>query len=93
MAVDSPRHATLIAATVATVTFEQDYERIEVTNVTGTAAVYFRVGTVDPVIEATGCHVLPGAIGAVEVDVHTSGPTVVKLISSGTPKISIRALD
>lgn len=92
MAADSPIHLTLEADTVATATFQQDYRRIEVTNVTGTAAVYFRIGQAEPAVETTGSHVLPPAISSVEVDVHTSGPTVVKLISAGTPKVSVRAL-
>ncbi len=35
---------------------------------------------------------LPAAIGSVELDVTTSGPTEVRLISSGTPKISVRGV-
>lgn len=92
MALDSPRHATLQAATVATITFDRDYPRVEVANVTGAAAVYFTVDGSTPAAEQTGSHVLPAAIGSVDVDVHTSGPTVVKLISAGTPKVSVRAI-
>lgn len=88
----SPQHTTLVADTVTTVTFDQDFARIEVVNVDGAAAVYFRIGSTDPVVAATGSHVLPAAICAMEIDVHTSGPTVVKLISPGTPKVSVRGL-
>jgi hypothetical protein len=86
----SPQHATLVAATPATLTFDQDFDRIEVLNVDGAAEVYFRVGSTAPTVGGTGCQVLPAAICAVEVDVFTSGPTVVQLISAGTPKVSVR---
>ncbi len=88
----SPWHATLSAGVVLPVVFEQDYERIEVLNVDGAAAVYFRVGQTDPAVAAEGSHVLPAAIGSVELDVTTAGPTEVRLISSGTPKVSVRGV-
>lgn len=70
----SPQHATLVATVVTTITFDQDYDRIEVLNVDGAARVYFRVGVIDPVVAATGCNVLPAAIGGVEVDVTRAPP-------------------
>jgi hypothetical protein len=88
----SPWHATLSAGVALPVVFEQDYDRIEVVNVDGTAAVYFRVGQTNPGVAAEGSHVLPAAIGSVELDVTTSGPTEVRLISSGTPKVSVRGV-
>lgn len=88
----SPQHATLVADTVTTMTFDQDFTRIEVVNVDGADAVYFRVGATAPAVAATGSHVLPAAVGALEVDVHTAGNTVVKLISAGTPKVSARGI-
>lgn len=94
---DSPRHATLAADTVTTLTFLTDYARIEVANVDGAALVYFTVDGTTPGIAATGSQVLPAAIGAVELSPRIqgaphSGPTVVKLISAGTPKVSVRGL-
>ncbi len=88
----SPQHATLVANTVTTITFDEDFARIEAVNVDGVAAVYFRCDGVNPVIAATGTHVLPAAIGSVEVQPRTAGPTVVKLISAGTPKVSVRGI-
>lgn len=85
-------HATLSAGIVLPLVFDQDFDRIEVVNVDGAAAVYFRVGQTDPAVAATGSHVLPAAIGSVELDVTTSGPTEVRLISSGTPKVSVRGV-
>lgn len=89
----SPQHATLVAATVTTMTFDVDFGEMEVLNVDGAAEVYFRFGTTAPTVGGTGCQVLPAAIGSVNVKPSTSGPTVLKFISSGTPKVSARGLD
>ncbi len=89
----SPTHSTLVADTVTTVTFDTNFGRVEVLNVDGAAAVYFRVDGVAPTVAGTGSHVLPAAIGSLEVADGTSGQaTVVKLISAGTPKVSVRGL-
>lgn len=88
----SPQTVTLTGGVVATLTFDQDFDRIEVLNVTGTAEVYFRIGvSTDPTVGGDGCQVLPAAICALELPVYTSGATIVKLISAGTPKVSVRA--
>ena len=88
----NPQHATLAAGIVTPLVFDQDFQRVEILNVDGAAAVYFKVGQSDPAVAATGSQVLPAAIGSVEVDVTTSGPTEVRLISSGTPKVSVRGV-
>lgn len=84
------RHITLVAATVSTVTLDTDYSFLEVVNVTGTASVYFTMDGTTPTVKGNGTIVLPAAIGGVEVQPPTSGATVVKLISSGTPDVSVR---
>lgn len=88
----SPQHATLVANTVTTLTFDTDFRHVEVTNVDGAAAVYFRFDGTAPTVEGTGCHVLPAAVGSVEIEPRTAGVTVCKLISSGTPKVSVRGV-
>ena len=88
----SPQHATLVAAAVTTLTFDEDYGVVEVLNVDGAAAVYFTVDGSAPAVAQTGSHVLPAAIGGVEIEPVTSGVTVVKLISAGTPKVSVRGI-
>lgn len=88
----SPQHAVLVAATVATLTFDQDFTAIEVLNVDGAAEVYGRIGADAPTVGGTGCFVLPAAISSLELPVYTAGPTVVKLISAGTPKVSVRGV-
>lgn len=87
----SPQTAVLVAATVATMTFDTDFTEVEVMNVTGTSPVYFRFDGVAPVVAAAGCHVLAATAGLTVVrKPKTSGPTVVKFISAGTPTVSAR---
>lgn len=100
-----PLHWTLVANTVKALTVDvadprpgnlsfadPPKPRVEVLNVDGAAAVYFTTNGTDPTVGGDGCHVLPAAIGAVEVNDETAGSTsVVKLISAGTPKVSVRA--
>jgi hypothetical protein len=99
-----PLYATLVGGVVTTLTLDVTdprqenlstvprKPRVEVLNITGTAEVYFTTNGVTPVVGADGTHCLPAAIGAVEVDDETVGPTsVIKLISSGTPKVGVRA--
>jgi hypothetical protein len=87
----SPCHRTLTANTVETVDLDGNYDRIEVLNRDGSSEVFFTTDGTNPGIATDGCHVLPAAIGAVEVADQTSGAnSVVKLISAGSPAISVR---
>jgi hypothetical protein len=88
----SPQTVTLAANTVATLTLPTAFLLVEVMNVTGTAEVYFRFDGTDPTVGGDGCQVLPAAIGSVELRPETVTPTVVKLVSSGTPKVSVRGV-
>lgn len=89
----SPQHATLVAATVATMTFDLDFPEIEVTNVDGTDIIYFRCGSTAPTVAGAGSYVVPAIEGAtVRMRPQTSGATVVKIISAGTPKVSVRGI-
>jgi hypothetical protein len=93
----SPQHLTLVANTPTTVTFDTNYAAIEVLNVDGAAIIYGTDDGTTPVIAATGTFVLPAAICALELTprddgVAHSGNTTVKLISAGTPKVSVRGL-
>lgn len=92
---ESPQHATLTAATVATFTLSAQYQRVEVYSVDGAAALYFTVDGTTPVAAATGTYVIGAAIQAVEVAAPTpaaGASTVVKVISAGTPKVSVRGV-
>jgi hypothetical protein len=89
----SPQTATLVATTVSTLTYDEDFPAVEVMNVTGTAAVFVRFDGVNPTVGGAGCHVVPATAGATILrKPRTSGVTVVKLISSGTPQVSARGL-
>lgn len=84
------KHVTLTAATVATVTLESDYNNVEIVNVDGAAAVYVTIDGTTPTVAGDDTIVLPAAIGSVELEPQTATATVVKLISAGTPKVSVR---
>lgn len=84
---------TLTANTVSTKTIDSGFDRIEVLNATGSAEVYFTVDGSTPTVGGAGCFVLPATIAALEViarDTHGEKSVTVKLISSGTPKVSVR---
>jgi hypothetical protein len=83
---------TLVAATVATVNLPVNAGRVEVLNRDGAAEVYFTVNGTAPTVGGDDTHVLPAAISSVEVNRPRSGDAVVKLISAGTPAVSVRAL-
>ncbi|MFC3736526.1 hypothetical protein [Paractinoplanes deccanensis] len=66
--------------------------RVGVINLSGAAEVYFTTDGSTPTVGGDGCHVLPAVVSALEVYDGTPGPTsVVKLISAGTPRVSVRA--
>ncbi len=86
------RHITLTANTVATVTLDQDYAYAEVVNVDGAAAVYFTVNGADPTVKGNGTLVLPAVIDRLEIQPYGAQSTTVKLISAGTPQVSVMGL-
>lgn len=89
----SPAHRTLVAATVTTITFDDNFGWFEVTNVDGADAVYVSTTGVDPTVAGDGFEVVTAAAGAFAiVQDRTTGNSVVKLISAGTPKVSVRGL-
>lgn len=86
------KHAQLAAATVDVVTLNGDYQRVEVVNRDGTAEIYFTVDGAAPTVEGDDTHLLPAAIGGLLVSAgsETGSPTIVRLISAGTPKYTVR---
>lgn len=100
-----PLHATLEADTVLELTLDlpdptpdiTSFQtpvpaQVEVLSVDGGAEVYFTTNGEDPTVGGDGCYLLPAAICTLTVDDGTPGPTsTVKLISAGTPRISVRA--
>lgn len=86
------KHGQLTAATVDTVNLDGDYSEVEVINRDGAAEIFFTVDGGAPVVAGDDNHILPAAISGVTVNAskETGDPTVVKLISSGTPKYTVR---
>lgn len=83
-------HAKQLAASVVdTVTFADDLAEVEVLS-DGSAAIYVSFGTGStPAVADTGCwQVQENTAGAV-LRPRMSGPTIVKLISAGTPVYSV----
>jgi hypothetical protein len=79
----------LTANTILDVDFGDDVDTIEVVNSSGTSSVFFTVDGSAPTVGGQNCYYLPAAIGSKEVHPPTAGGTVVKLISSGTPTVSV----
>ncbi|GAA0632324.1 hypothetical protein GCM10010174_61710 [Kutzneria viridogrisea] len=79
---------TLTANTVTEVDFADDVDTVEVLS-DGTAPVYVTVDGSSPTVGGANCYLLPAAIGAKELHPPTAGGTVVKLISAGTPTVSV----
>lgn len=89
----STKHITLVANTVATVNLTTNAGTIEVVNRDGVAEVYFTTDGSTPTIAGDDTYMLVAAVGSVTVPDDTSGATsVVKLISAGTPKVSVSGL-
>lgn len=91
---DRAVHAkTLVAATVDTVTLSRPCRQVEVLSHDGAAAIYFTVDDSTPTVAGGNTFALPATPCALEVDTaDNQPPTVVKLISSGTPTYSVTAV-
>lgn len=79
---------TLTAGAVEMVTFSEDLDGVEIIS-DGLSAVYVTVDGSDPAVAGQSSWVLPAGIMGLTLDVPTSGVTVVKLVSAGTPKMSV----
>jgi hypothetical protein len=82
----------LTESAVDTVTIEGVCEAVEVTNETGSKAIYFTTDGSTPTVKGANCHEIP-AIAGRSVKVATESikgeNTVVKLIAAGTPEYSV----
>ena len=88
----------LVANTVDTVTFDrtanvdQVADQVRVTNVSGTAAIYFTTDGTTPTVGGKATRWIPGIAGSSRiVALNEAASTVVKLISNGTPTYSVEA--
>lgn len=95
------RHVTLEADTVLEVTLDARYAEVEVLVRAAAAEVYFTVNGATPTVEGDNTFVVPAVIAAREAGaatrpaqvVHSGDPfQVVKLISSGSPGVSVTAV-
>ncbi|MGW5633934.1 hypothetical protein [Streptomyces sp. NPDC003832] len=80
---------TLEAGTITTIHFPDDVDEVEVLSHDGAAPIYFTVDGSDPAVEGRASRVLPAAISSAQVQPPTAGPSIVKLVSAGTPKVSV----
>lgn len=95
------RRGSLTANTVAVVTIEGDHDEVEVTNTTGSAAIYYTIGnvadtTADPTVAGTanGIFQLPAAVASrTHRRPAREARTIVKLISAGTPGYDVQGLN
>jgi hypothetical protein len=88
----SPQHATLVASTVTTLTFDKDWDRIEVVS-DGTSAISCTFdGSTPTWPPSTGNHLIPAAVGFVVREPPSNVNTVVKLISAGAPTVAVTGL-
>src|SRR4051812_46118160 len=83
-------HELVLAAnTVDTVEFASNLAQVEVVS-DGAAAIYYTVDGEEPTVKGTNCFYLPaGGPCSREVESKTNQPTVVRLISPGTPTCSV----
>ena len=82
-------NVTLTAGAEDTFTFPDDVTEVEVLSHDGAATIYFTVDGTAATITGRHCRILPAAVSSVTAEPPTAGPTVVRVISSGTPTISV----
>lgn len=88
----SPQHVTLTANTVSTLNFDVDFNWVEITSLDGAAEIYVSLnGQTDPTVGGNGFHVIPaGVVSSSVFPIFTGNVTQVRLISAGTPRVSVR---
>jgi hypothetical protein len=91
-----PTHATLVAATVSTVTVDGVFSNLHVKNHTASTVVYARGDGTTPVSAADKNYPVfpvPDEGTCVPTATTDGSTTVIKLISAGTPTVSILQCD
>lgn len=88
---------TLAANQVSTVSFTDNIRAVDVIS-DGAAPVYYTVDGSTPTVAGAGCYLIPAGVTGVDTrDTTNSGNTsvldVVKLISAGTPTVSVQRGD
>jgi endonuclease YncB( thermonuclease family) len=87
------RHQALTAATVATIgPVAGNASAVEVVNRSGTAEVFVTVDGSTPTVGGNDCEIIPAVAGASTVIRRAVvADMTVRMISSGTPTITVRA--
>lgn len=84
---------TLTANTVSTFDLGAAMYEVEVLSLDGSAVIYFTVDGSTPTVGGSGTYVIPAVVGERTVQtrraVGRGATTVVKLISAGTPTVSV----
>lgn len=84
------KHATLVAATVDSVTLSLDYSQVEIVNRSTTGDIYATVDGTTPVSAADDTiYIGPGQALVLALPTTGAGTDVIKLISAGTPSYSV----
>lgn len=86
------KHVTLVAATVSTQTVDGGFEFVEVTN-HGTGTVYFTVDGSTPTVAGDDTYSALPSVPVLVESVDRAGTQEVKLISAGTPTVSVGVRD
>lgn len=84
---------TLVANVVETFTFAADVETVEILSHDGAAPIYVTLDGSAPAVKGPSSFVLPAAMGSSVLQPRTSGRTVVRLISTGNPVVSVMRAD
>lgn len=84
-------HFVLEANVVTSVIFEADLDLVEVVSRDGAGEVWYTVDGATPAVGSKFSYVLPnGAVGSDERPTGVGGPTVIRLLSTGTPALSVQ---
>lgn len=88
------KHAQLTADTADTVILDGDYRQVEVINRDGAEEIFFTVDGPAPTVAGDDTHILPAALSGVTVPAGAANgePTIVRLISTGTPTYTVRGV-
>ena len=84
---------TLVANVVETFTFRADVDAVEILSHDGAAPIYVTLDGTAPTVRGATTFVVPAAMGSSVLAPRTAGPTIVRLISSGTPTVSVTRAD
>jgi len=84
------KHGIVLAAsTVDTVTFSDNVGAVQIVT-DGSAAVYYTIDGTTPTVAGANTFMIPAALSVDERSMPNFGSDVVKLISAGTPTLSVQ---